>query len=192
MDAKRTAKEIYDILGGKENIISNAVCMTRLRVKVREDADVEKLKKVDGVLNVVEAETLQIVLGPGKVNSVGEEFSKLTGMPLGFSDNNVEDVAKENKKANKQKHNGPVQRFLQKIANIFVPLLPGIIAAFNDKKCLQYSMVVCRYKKYRICYVWISCNIRRNERCKGIWRNCSTWWNYGIDFCCESCTSSSS
>ena len=128
MDAKRTAKEIYDILGGKGNIISNAVCMTRLRVKVREDADVEKLKKVDGVLNVVEAETLQIVLGPGKVNSVGDEFSKLTGMPLGFSDN-VEDVAKENKKANKQKHNGPVQRFLQKIANIFVPLLPGIIAA---------------------------------------------------------------
>lgn len=129
MDAKRTAKEIYDILGGKENIISNAVCMTRLRVKVREDTDVEKLKKVDGVLNVVEAETLQIVLGPGKVNSVGDEFSRLTGMPLGFSDNNVEDVAKENKKANKQKHNGPVQRFLQKIANIFVPLLPGIIAA---------------------------------------------------------------
>ena len=129
MDAKRTAKEIYDILGGKENIISNAVCMTRLRVKVRKDADVEKLKKVDGVLNVVEAEILQIVLGPGKVNSVGDEFSKLTGMPLGFSDNNVEDVAKENKKANKQKHNGPVQRFLQKIANIFVPLLPGIIAA---------------------------------------------------------------
>ena len=129
MDAKRIAKEIYDILGGKENIISNAVCMTRLRVKVRGDADVEKLKKVDGVLNVVEAETLQIVLGPGKVNSVGDEFSKLTGMPLGFSDNNVEDVAKENKKANKQKHNGPVQRFLQKIANIFVPLLPGIIAA---------------------------------------------------------------
>ena len=128
MDAKRTAKEIYDILGGKENIISNAVCMTRLRVKVRKDADVEKLKKVDGVLNVVEAEILQIVLGPGKVNSVGDEFSKLTGMPLGFSDN-VEDVAKENKKVNKQKHNGPVQRFLQKIANIFVPLLPGIIAA---------------------------------------------------------------
>ena len=108
MDAKRTAKEIYDILGGKENIISNAVCMTRLRVKVREDADVEKLKKVDGVLNVVEAETLQIALRPGKVNSVGDEFSKLTGMPLSFSDNNVEDVAKENKKANKQKHNGPV------------------------------------------------------------------------------------
>lgn len=129
MDAKKTAKEIYEILGGKENIASNAVCMTRLRVKVKNEVDLEKLKKVDGVLNVVNAETLQIILGPGKVNAVGDEFSKLSGIALGFSDSNVKDVASENKKANKQKHNGPVQRFLQKIANIFVPLLPGIIAS---------------------------------------------------------------
>ncbi|WP_374125345.1 PTS transporter subunit EIIC [Leptotrichia hongkongensis] len=129
MDAKKTAQEIYNILGGKENIISNAVCMTRLRVKTRNEVDFEKLKKIDGVLNVVNAETLQIVLGPGKVNAVGDEFSKLSGIALGFSDSNVKDVASENKKVNKQKHNGPVQRFLQKIANIFVPLLPGIIAS---------------------------------------------------------------
>ena len=129
MDAKKTAQEIYNILGGKENIISNAVCMTRLRVKTRNEVDFEKLKKIDGVLNVVNAETLQIVLGPGKVNAVGDEFSKLSGIALGFSDSNVKDVASENKKANKQKYNGPVQRFLQKIANIFVPLLPGIIAS---------------------------------------------------------------
>ena len=129
MDAKKTAKEIYEILGGKENIASNAVCMTRLRVKVKNEVDLEKLKKVDDVLNVVNAETLQIILGPGKVNAVGDEFSKLSGIALGFSDSNVKDVASENKKANKQKYNGPVQRFLQKIANIFVPLLPGIIAS---------------------------------------------------------------
>lgn len=129
MDAKKTAKEIYDILGGKENIISNAVCMTRLRVKTKNEVDLEKLKKVDDILNVVNAETLQIILGPGKVNAVGDEFSKLSGIALGFSDSNVKDVANENKKANKQKYNGPVQRFLQKIANIFVPLLPGIIAS---------------------------------------------------------------
>ena len=129
MDAKKTAQEIYDILGGKENIVSNAVCITRLRVKIRNEVDLEKLKKVDGILNVVNAETLQIVLGPGKVNTVGDEFSKLSGIALGFSDSNVKDVANENKKANRQKHNGPVQQFLQKIANVFVPLLPGIIAA---------------------------------------------------------------
>ena len=102
MDAKKTAKEIYEILGGKENIASNAVCMTRLRVKVKNEVDLEKLKKVDGVLNVVNAETLQIILGPGKVNAVGDEFSKLSGIALGFSDSNVKDVASENKKTNKQ------------------------------------------------------------------------------------------
>ena len=129
MDVKTTAKEIYDILGGKENIVSNAVCMTRLRVKIQKEVNLEKLKKVDGVLNVVNSDTLQIVLGPGKVNTVGNEFSKLTGISLGFSENNAKEIASENKKFNNQKYNGPVQRFLQKIANIFVPLLPGIIAA---------------------------------------------------------------
>lgn len=127
MDAKKMAKEILDALGGVENISSNAVCMTRLRVSTKKDVSIEKLKKIDGVLSVVEADTLQIVLGPGVVNKVGNEFSKLTNIPLGFED--VNELAKENKKENKAKHNGIVQRFLQRIANIFVPLLPGIIAA---------------------------------------------------------------
>lgn len=127
MDAKKIATEIFDLLGGKENITSNAVCMTRLRVGVKNEVDIKAIKSVDKVLDVIEADTLQIVLGPGIVNKIGEEFSKLTGINLGFSD--VEEIAKENKKVNKAKHNGVVQRFLQKIANIFVPLLPGIIAA---------------------------------------------------------------
>ena len=127
MDAKKMAKEILDALGGVENISSNAVCMTRLRVSTKKDVSIEELKKIAGVLSVVEADTLQIVLGPGVVNKVGNEFSKLTNIPLGFED--VNELAKENKKENKAKHNGVVQRFLQRIANIFVPLLPGIIAA---------------------------------------------------------------
>ena len=80
MDSKKIAKEIFDILGGKENIVSNATCMTRLRVKVKENPDLDKLKKVEGIINVVESDTLQIVLGPGTVNSVGQEFSKLSGI----------------------------------------------------------------------------------------------------------------
>ncbi|WP_068268528.1 PTS transporter subunit EIIC [Caviibacter abscessus] len=127
MNEKKVALEIFEALGKKENIISNAVCMTRLRVFVKEAVNIKALENIDGVLGVIEAETLQIVLGPGVVNRVGEEFSKLTGIPLGFSD--VSNIAKENKKENKAKHNGIIQRFLQKIANIFVPLLPGIIAA---------------------------------------------------------------
>ena len=64
------------------------------------------------------------------MTEVGREFSELTGIELGSVDEvDAADLAKENKKENKAKHNGPVQRFLEHIANIFVPLLPGIIAA---------------------------------------------------------------
>ena len=41
----------------------------------------------------------------------------------------MEDLAKENKAAQKAKYDKPLQNFLKKIANIFVALLPGIIAA---------------------------------------------------------------
>lgn len=128
MDYKKIAKDVFDILGGSENILSNAVCMTRLRVTLKDsEIDLKKLKNVEGVLGVKEGKNLQIVFGPGKVNLVGEEFSKLTKLELGQVD--VEELAKVNKQENKEKHNGVVQRFLQKIANIFVPLLPGIISA---------------------------------------------------------------
>ena len=133
MDAKKVASEILSKVGQKENVIGNATCMTRLRLTLADSskADVPALKDVDSVLGVVETEQgLQIVLGPGKVTEVGREFSALTGIDLGSVDEiNAADLAKENKKENKAAHRGPIQRFLEHIANIFVPLLPGIIAA---------------------------------------------------------------
>jgi PTS system sucrose-specific IIC component len=133
MDYQKTAREVLAAVGGKENVIANMTCMTRLRVTVSSHAkvDVPALKKVEGVLGVVDSETVQIVFGPGKVNKVGGEFAKLTGLALGSdeADYNVQSVAKENKAINKAKHNGPVQRFLKHIANVLIPILPGIIAA---------------------------------------------------------------
>ncbi len=133
MDYQKTAKDILQTLGGKSNITANATCMTRLRVGILDPdkVDVEALKQIDGVMGVVKSSTVQIVLGPGTVNKVGEEFSKLTGLALGADeiDMDAETLARENKAANKAKYDGPVQRFLKRIANIFVPLLPGIIAA---------------------------------------------------------------
>ncbi len=133
MDYQKMAQEVLLALGGKENIRANATCMTRLRVGIIDlsKADIPTLKKIDGVLGVVESGTIQIVFGPGKVNKVGEAFSLLTGLALGAeeADEDVKTIAQENKAVNKAKHNGPVQNFLKRIANIFVPLLPGIIAA---------------------------------------------------------------
>ena len=83
-------------------------------------------------MGFVEDQTMQVVLGPGKVNKVLEEFSKLTGIAKGavVEDLSVTDAAAENKAAQKAKYeHKPVQAFMKKIANVFVALLPGIIAA---------------------------------------------------------------
>jgi len=69
------------------------------------------------------------VLGPGKVNHVMEAFSKLTGLAAGVEIADVKAVAEDKKAAQKAKYDKPVQQFLKRIANIFIPLLPGIIAA---------------------------------------------------------------
>ena len=142
MDWNAISAQLLDLLGGKENIKSNDSCMTRLRVGVYDSSKVqlEEIKKVEGVMGVVDSGTIQIVFGPGKVNSAMEAFSALTGIARGEEAGSsaagkteearkVTDVAKENKAALKEKQNKPVQNFLKKIANVFVPLLPGIIAA---------------------------------------------------------------
>ncbi|MBE5909930.1 PTS transporter subunit EIIC [Pseudobutyrivibrio sp.] len=131
MDVKNVSRLLLEHLGGKENIISNEACMTRLRVGVKDfsKVSVDEIKKIDGVMGVVESDTLQIVFGPGTVTKVLDAFSELTGIPKGTVADDVNAVAKENKAAQKAKYDKPVQNFLKRIANIFVPLLPGIIAA---------------------------------------------------------------
>ena len=67
MDYKRIAKEVLTLIGGRDNVYGNATCMTRLRVTLKDSSkvDLENLKKVEGVMGVVESDTLQIVFGPG-------------------------------------------------------------------------------------------------------------------------------
>lgn len=132
MNDKELSEKILELLGGKDNVTANAACMTRLRVGVRNRSkvDVAGIKALDGVMGVVEDDTMQIVLGPGKVNKVLNEFSKLTGLKAGAVEEDVTAAAAENKAAQKAKYETkPVQAFMKKIANIFVALLPGIIAA---------------------------------------------------------------
>lgn len=127
------AQEVLDLSGGQGNIQSNATCMTRLHLKFqdRSKVDLEKIRKMDDVLGVVDGETLQIVFGPGKVTNIGNEFSKLTGIPLGAeaAEINLAEIAKENKAKQKAKYDKPLQRFFKHFANIFLPLLPGIAGA---------------------------------------------------------------
>lgn len=149
MDWQSVSEQLLNLLGGKENIRSVQACMTRLRIGVYDIDKVktEEIKAVPGVLGVVESDTIQIVFGPGKVDKAREAFLaryERVGMPgtaeiaktgetagRNTEDNKQDTVfmAKKNKKARREKFNKPLQRFLKRIANIFVPMLPGIVAA---------------------------------------------------------------
>ena len=67
------AKQIVSLLGGKENVVKAANCMTRLRVTCRntELVDKDQIKALEGVLGLVnEGDYYQIILGPGKAKKV--------------------------------------------------------------------------------------------------------------------------
>ena len=76
--AKRTNEDLLsDILqnvGGIDNIRSATNCMTRMRIRLKDDSKInqEELENVEGVMGVVDAETLQIVVGPGTARKLTE------------------------------------------------------------------------------------------------------------------------
>lgn len=118
------AVQIISAAGGKANIAGSTHCMTRLRLTVidREKADIEQLKKLPGVLGVAEqAGQLQVILGPGLVNKVAGEVSVLTGIAM--------DEVTDLKTAYADKNRTPFKLFLRKLASIFVPLIPAIVAS---------------------------------------------------------------
>ncbi len=79
------AEGILEHIGGKENIRQLAHCMTRVRLKLKDQnkVNIDQLKKVDGVMGVIDDETLQIVVGPGTVNKVSDVLSNMTGLKVG-------------------------------------------------------------------------------------------------------------
>lgn len=118
------AQQIITVIGGKENLAAAAFCMTRLRLTLADKgkSDLAALKKVDGVLGVVEAgDQYQIILGPGVVNKVAAEVTELTGLRMG--------EVKDLKAQLDDKNRTPFKLFLRKLANIFVPLIPAIVAS---------------------------------------------------------------
>jgi len=134
---ERMAQDIFAIIGGKENIQRLSHCMTRLRLVLKDDSkvNIDSLKKVDGVMGVIEDDTLQIVVGPGTVNKVAAEMSKVTGLAIGEeADPNGNDLTFSEKAARNQanlkaKNKTPIKMLLRRIGSIFIPLIPGLVAS---------------------------------------------------------------
>ncbi|MBW7984462.1 PTS N-acetylmuramic acid transporter subunit IIBC [Enterobacillus tribolii] len=129
--------QILQLVGGAHNVAVCGNCMTRLRLtlKNRASADHGGLKKIPGVMGVIDGDDqLQIVLGPGKAQTASEMMNALLSrQPSATSDAapaaDLGALASANKKQMKARQNSAVHNFLTKFATIFTPLIPGFIAA---------------------------------------------------------------
>lgn len=122
MNYEKIASEVIRYVGGKGNIKSVAHCATRLRFQLRNNElrDEDALGGVEGVKGVFLTQSqFQIIFGSGTVNLVCQEVQKQLGTA-----NETGDEAEE--KA--EKKGNPLQRFVKMLSDIFVPIIPAIVA----------------------------------------------------------------
>lgn len=133
MNNQELASKILSLVGGKENVATATNCMTRLRLRVidLEKVNEAELGKTDGVMGVVMDTNLQIIVGPGKAQKIKDIFvTDLDVTELGKEDKKEVQDWEANKAAKKSEiKQTPIKKLLKTIANIFIPLLPAIIAA---------------------------------------------------------------
>ncbi len=124
------AKKLVELVGGKDNVDKATNCMTRLRLTVK-NADLvkaEEIKNTEGVMGyIVDGNSLQIVLGPGKAKKVADICTDELGLPKVKA---ITEDWKDNKAAMKTaQKQSPFKKAIRTIADIFIPLIPAIIAA---------------------------------------------------------------
>ena len=123
MDFDKIAQSLLPLLGGKENIASAAHCATRLRLVLVDDtlADQHAIGQIDGVKGCFRnSGQMQIIFGTGVVNKVYAAFIQVAGI----SESSKADTAR----LAAQKLN-PFQRIARLLSNIFVPIIPAIVAS---------------------------------------------------------------
>ena len=118
-DYAKTASLVIKYVGGKDNIKSVTHCATRLRFQLRDNGlrNEEAISDLEGVKGVFLTQSqFQIIFGSGIVNMVCDEVQK----QLGTLEEKPEE--KEEGKGN------VVQRFIKMLSDIFVPIIPAIVA----------------------------------------------------------------
>ena len=123
LDYAKCAKEIYENLGGRSNLVSAAHCATRLRLVTVDNSkiDMKKLENIDGVKGVFSNNgQLQLIIGTGTVNKVYDEFLKVSGMTA---------ATKEEVKAAAAAKQPLPKRIIKALGDVFVPILPAIVAS---------------------------------------------------------------
>lgn len=118
IDYRITARELVKELGGNDNILNVTHCATRLRFILKNESgiDSEKVKKISGVITVVQAGgQYQVVIG----NHVKDAFGFVMELVT------VDETQKEAGSGNKV---GVFSRIIDIISSIFAPFLYTLAA----------------------------------------------------------------
>lgn len=117
----KMAEEILAQIGGEENVASLAHCMTRLRFKIKDESkvNIETLKKIEGVIQVVKASGQhQVVIGTD-VGDVYDAIGKITSINLSGEAQEEEDGGKKSF----------LNTAIDVISAIFLPFMGAFMAA---------------------------------------------------------------
>lgn len=127
MDYNKIILDILKLMGGISNIESHKNCMTRLRLTLKDISKV-KIKSLEGLeyLFAVKkyGDQLQLIFGPGKAEKVQNALNEII-----INSEEFNNIILENKNKIKSKRTSRFQEFMAKFSNIFIPLIPGFIAA---------------------------------------------------------------
>ncbi|HHW7473257.1 TPA: sucrose-specific PTS transporter subunit IIBC [Mannheimia haemolytica] len=122
MNYPKIAEQTIAKLGGKENITTLAHCATRLRLTIADESKIDKeaIENIEGVKGQFSTSgQYQIIFGSGTVNEVYAQMQKQMGM----ADMSTSEVA-----AAGAANQPLLQRLVKGLADIFVPIIPAIVA----------------------------------------------------------------
>ena len=125
MNTEQLASQIIELVGGIENVETLAHCATRLRFVIKDENKldknaIEQLDDVDGAFS--HQGQFQVILGTGKVNRVHAAAMEKYG-------SQIQQSSSEDVKAAAMEKMNPVQRLARVLSNIFVPIIPAIVAS---------------------------------------------------------------
>ncbi len=114
------AKELLQLVGGKENIAAVSHCMTRMRFVLNEPkkADIRKIEAMKVVKgSFTQTGQFQVIIG----NTVADFYNDFIAV------SGIEGVSKDAVKAASKQNQNVFQRIITALAEIFAPLIPAII-----------------------------------------------------------------
>ena len=122
MDHAKVAGEVVEAVGGASNISAAAHCATRLRLVIADESKINQqaLDDNEDLKGTFAAGGMfQIIVGPGDVDQV---YAKMV------ANHGVREVSKDEAKEEAEAGGNIFSRFVKMIADIFVPVLPALIA----------------------------------------------------------------